>query len=100
MCAIMCTSIQCHVQYDGVFLECSAISLDSANYTINWYYEGEVTTNLTIARFASIIQGPDQQTYFQISRLGLERLNISGHYYCQIQLTDNSTDIEFEPSKP
>ena len=93
-------NISCDIyNTDRIFLECSAISLESANYILKWYYERRPITNASISSFSSIIEAPGLQTYFQISRLGLEPLEIiPGYYYCQIELTDNNTDIEFEPS--
>ena len=93
-------NISCDIyNTDRIFLECSAISLESANYTLKWYYERRPIINASISNFSSIIEAPGIRTYFQISRLGLEPLEIiPGYYYCQIELTDNNTDIEFEPS--
>ena len=96
------SNISCDIyDIDRIILECSAISLESANYTLKWYHEGRIVMNASISNFASIIQAPGQRTHFQLSRLGLEQLDIiPGYYYCQIELTDNATsmDIEFEPS--
>ena len=93
-------NISCDIHNtDRIFLECSAISLESPNYTLKWYYERRPITNASISNFSSIIEAPGLRTYFQISRLGLEPLEIiPGYYYCLIELTDNNSDVEFEPS--
>ena len=96
------SNISCDIyDIDNIILECSAISLESANYTLKWYCEGRIITNASTSKFASIIETPGQRTYFQISRLGLEQSEIiPGYYYCQIELTHNTTntDIEFQQS--
>lgn len=95
------SNITCNVyNSETIILECSVRSLDAANYTVNWYYEGELITNVSTGHLEFITSQPGLPTmYFHVSRIGLERSDIlPGHYYCQIQLIDNSTDIEFRPS--
>ena len=111
MCAIMCNSLNLHPMSHAIIYTIPMVSSWSVVLSV-WTQQTilltgtmreELTTNVTIVRFASVKKFKgliwQQASYFQISRLGLKRLDIiPGHYYCQIQPIDNNTGIEFEPS--
>ena len=96
------SEIGCNVYANSlVILECSAATIDPTNYTIQWYFEGELLTNVFTNTLQTETRQPGVSTiYFRLSTLFLTRSNVQpGRYYCLIQLMgSNSTDIEFLPS--
>lgn len=84
-----------------VLVHCDVVSLASRNFTVNWYREGEIVTNATIAFLRQTLnfnQTGVPIMHYHLSRLFITPNALPGRYYCQIEATDNSTDIEFAPS--
>lgn len=95
--------ISCNIYANNnLQLDCSAASVERANFTVKWYFNGQQFINPIIgsAMFETRQQG-QPTVYFHLSRLFLSHSDIMpGQYYCQVESSaeNSSTDVEFVPS--